>query len=100
MCSGKCRTKWWACESGASLSVFVNERLVVREELSTQAGSFLAKGTLAKTDSSGFLRLRVQLDGTGSKTRGVDNTCEAPATVVLDPSLGIKFRYHPNAWPQ
>jgi hypothetical protein len=83
-------------KSGASLSVFVNERLVVREELSTQAGSFIAKGTLPKTDSSGFLRLRVQLDGTGSKIRGVDNTCEAPATVVLDPSLGIKFRYHPE----
>lgn len=83
-------------KSGASLSVFVNERLVVREELSAQVGSFRVKGSLEKVDSSGFLRIRVQLDGSGSQVRGIDNTCEAPATVVLDPSMGIKFRYHPE----
>lgn len=82
-------------KSGASLSVFVNERLVLREELSSPGGSFRLKGDLEKIDTSGFLRIRVQLNGTGAQ-RSVDNTCEAPATVVLDPSMGVKFRYHPE----
>lgn len=82
-------------KSGASLSVFVNERLVLREDLSSPGGSFRLKGDLEKIDASGFLRIRVQLDGTGAQ-RSVDNTCEAPATVVLDPSMAIKFRYHPE----
>ena len=83
-------------KSGALLSVFVNERLVLREELSSQVGSYRVKGVLEKIDTSGFLRIRIQLDGTGSQGRSDDNTCEAPATVVLDTSMGIKFRYHPE----
>ena len=83
-------------KNGASLSVFVNERLVLREELPTQVGPSRIRGNLEKLDSSGFLRIRVQLDGAGSQVRSIDNTCEAPATVVLDPSMGIKFRYSPE----
>jgi len=83
-------------KGGASLSVSVNERLALREELTQQSGTLLLKGDLEKIDASGFLRIRVQLEGAGAQARNADNTCDAPATVVLDPAARIQFRYRPE----
>jgi len=83
-------------KGGAALTVYVNERLVLREELAVQSKGVL-RGTLEKAGASGFLRIRTELEGAGLSGRGTDNVCEAPATVVLDPSMQIRFQYRPES---